>query len=251
MSRRETILAVTLVVTGLAAGCEPSPEPVDQEDETARPEVVTIEPIAEFPEEEPEEVEPESAEFGATWPGGADHETFDLTWLGGDEAVELYDRPRADAEVVGSASWMDGADVEWLETVVFVDRPGRLEVETDLELVATPYDREFGELEATDETYRLEEGESLFTYRYDGRGECYLGVETEIVVAECPADQVRFDGEDPQMEPDLRWEADGSQWWVRVEADGQQGWLKVDEAPVEVHPREVEGFEKPEGPMGP
>lgn len=248
MVKRVPYWGMAAVVAGLLVGCQETPEPKPEDPGDEQPEVVVIEPAVEFPDDDPEQFEPESVEFAGTWPGAADHETFELMWLGGDDEIELLGEARDDAEVVESASWMDGAEFEWLETRVWVEEPGRLEVVEDTTLEATPYDPEFGQLEAHDETYRLEAGEPLFSYRYDGRGSCYLGVETEIVYAECPEEEVDFGGETADAEPDRRWGAEASSWWVRVEAGDTEGWFQVDEAPVEVHQRSVGGYEKLDEP---
>lgn len=225
--------------------CEETPPPRDEPtDET--PEIAEIKPTATDENEDgPEEVvEPEPVEF-VTWPGLEKQKTFELMWLGGDEEVELHDEPRADADVVGDVGWLDGQEFEWINTVVYVEEPRSYRVAESTELSVTPYDIEYGELEADERVYELEDGDEIFLYQYGGEKTCYLGIEDDVVLGDCPYDGIDVAGD--ELETEERWTPIAEQWWVEVEVDGVEGWLFVDEAPVSVHPREVEGYDDARG----
>ena len=233
-------LALGLVVVWALACQEPPPEKEEATDEVV--EIAEIQPRPEPTDEddEPEDVEPEPVEF-ATWPGIKKQMTFELMWLGGDEEVALYDEPRPEAEAIGAAGWIDGQEFEWIRTVVYVETPRPYQVEESAEVVVTPYDIEYGELEADEYTVELSAGDDIFLYQYGGEGTCYLGIGTDVVLGDCPHDGISVGDDD--LDSEARWTPLKEQWWVEVSSDQKRGWFRVDDAPVSVHAREVEGYE--------
>ncbi len=233
---------VIVAVVWLVVGCEPQPQPKDDEPEP-QPEIVVVE--APKPAEDDRDAKPVSpVDFFGSWPGEVEYDSFDLMWLGGDDEIELREEPQEDAEVVGVAGWRDGEEFHWRETMVRIDTPRAYESLEDFELEATPYDEEFGQLEAEDIVVDVEAGQKLFAYRYAGEYGCYLGVEQQVVYADCPADQVgvdpeKFDG----IDAGEKWTGEHRQWWVMVDGEDGEGWFRADDAPLEVHPRVVEGYD--------
>lgn len=242
----------TVCVAGLclaSAGCEPTPEQVERTD--PQPAVAEIEPAPRIPEPDLHEPDhPGSATF-STWPGYEEHRTFEVMWLGGDGDVELYDEAGGDGDPLETASWLDGTKMEWLDSMVHVDEPRPLEVTRTVEIVATPYDVETKRLAADDNYYELSAGDRLFLYHYGGEQSCYYGVDDSIVLSDCLSDPVNIDDE-TGLDVEAPWTPLSKQWWLLVESpQGTRGWMLVDEAPVEIHERQLEGFDGVDGPDGP
>ena len=248
MKKRWKILGVASVglFFSLAAGCDEVSEPSDPLAEFERPEAL-VEPAAETPEEEFEEFDPVVVEFPG-WPGQDEQMTFELMWLGGNEQLELREAPKVDAQVAAGGSWFDGDHFDWLQSLVVVQTPRPLVVVQDYEMTVTPFDTEEGELEAADERIRLEQGERIFLYRYQDEGSCYLGIRDGVVLGSCPGS--RLEPEEEPQELDDPWTSIDEKWWVKVEGDDGVGWFVVSEAPVEVHPREIEGYDEFDGAGG-
>jgi len=235
------------VAVALLVGCEPQPEPRHEESDPEPLDIAEIEPMIAVDEHQRPELEPEPVDFHS-WPGSHAYDTFDLMWLGGDEELPLRDSPQSDADIIGSVTWLDGDHIDWTATRLHVDTPAIYRADSDFELVGTPYDVEFGELALEDDEYIVDEGEPVFVYRYGGDGACYVGVQSEIVYTECPDDNLqRKDGEAIEVDGDERWEPQSRTWWVEVSTDGLQGWFDIDDAPVEVHARNIEGYDEFDG----
>ena len=248
MVRLWTIGVVTVSVAVLSA-CERAPEQ-KAESSDEEPEMAIIEPRPELsPERKPAVWEPESVDF-STWPGSVDAESFDLMWLGGEESVELHAEPRREADVGGTTSWLDGEEIDWSATVVQIEEPRRYRADEAFVLEATPFDAEFGELEREVREYELDEDEVLYSYRYDGDGMCYLGIDGQIVYATCPDGRIVADAGDEVEDSEMAWHPVEARWWVEVD-EGPSGWFVVDDAPVEVLAREVEGYDGVDGPQEP
>lgn len=228
------VLAVTVV------GCEKTPDVGEPLAEAEIPEAV-VEPREEKEEKADEEFEPIVVEFPG-WPGDSEQMTFELMWLGGDEALELRESPDPKSEVVAKGRWLDGEEFDWLESRVVVETPRAFRVEEDYETMATPYDVEFGELEAEDVLISLEEGERIYLYQHRGEGSCYMGTRKGVVLGSCPKEKLSAEEELEKHEDS--WTAVDTKWWVKVEGDGGQGWFVVTDALVEVHPRQLEGYDE-------
>ncbi len=232
-----------MVLPVLVVGCDRDgheivePEPLALE----VPEVLQKPPGVESPDE-PEEFVPIPVDF-STWPGREEYMTFELMWLGGDEEVALHEEPRKESEVVAQLRWFDGDQLDWAETNVHVDSPRAYRVGEPQVITGIPYDVEFRELEADQREFEVGVDETLYLYQYAGEGTCYLGVAEEIVLADCPTGEVEIE-DDGDSRVDGQWRPISQSWWVRVTGgDSDQGWLLVDDAPVEVHPRKIEGFD--------
>ena len=233
------------MLIGLIA-CEEQPQPKAEEEED-EPRIAIIEPRAQPADEEPD-MRPEEPVELRSWPGRHEQMTFDLTWLGGDEEMKLRDKPDVDAEVVATKNILDGEQVDWLRSRLRVDEP-RIYIATDkVELIATPYLTEEDELGEEELIFVLEEEDPVFLYEYAGEESCLLGVHAELVVADCP-EEPSFVEKEPEaggeeFEKKERWKPLSSQWWVKVDSDEGPGWFEVADAPVDVHTRRVEGYDK-------
>lgn len=243
--KRWTTTAIVLALC-LAVACDRSseeevrsPEPVL---EVEPPRVESPEVADEDVDEIADEVEPEAVDFIA-WPSSGEQWTFELMWLGGDEEIELRDRPRLDASGVGMVSWMDGDQVEWMETRIHVDRPRLYFVEESITLTGTPYDTEFLELEATERQVEFQAGERVYFYQYAGENRCFIGVGGEILYTGCDLLQFLTGHDDLEWENEDYFRPYSQQWWVKVDQASVQGWMLVDEAAVDVHERRIEGYE--------
>lgn len=234
-------LGLVAILIGVTSACDESPkQKAEVPDE--EPQMAVIEALAQRPQlAETDPAGGEPADF-ATWPGQGEGMTFDLMWLGGDEAIELREAPDQEAAVVATASWLDGEQFEWTGSRVHVDEPRPYTVEVDRELTGLPYDAEFLELEADEQRVELQEGESVYLYQYGGEGACYMGVGSKILLAQCPDEAMSVD-DDSDLD-DAEWKPLSQQWWVQVHVDGEdKGWFPVHDAPVEVHLRSVEGYD--------
>lgn len=230
------------IVVLLVAGCEreeatpqvPEPPVVDL------PEMEEPEEDEEDPAEEP--WEPEAAAF-LGWPGQGEGRTFGLTWLGGDEVLELLEEPRHDSVVAGRLRWLDGEELDWRESRVEVVEPRALQVVEPVVFFGFPYDVEFREIESEGRSVELSPEQVVFFYHDAGEGQCFLGVDGEIYLGECPEGALEpLEPLDPgaQMLTPLR-----ALWWVLISED-VEGWMEVMEAPLEVYEREIEGVERPD-----
>ena len=247
MTGRSIISAPLAVAVVLLVGCEPQPQPRQDDSEPEPLDVAEIEPMLAVDDDERPEPQPEPVDF-QSWPGSHEYDTFDLMWLGGDDELPLRDSPQPDADVIGSVSWLDGEHIDWTTTTLLVETPTIYRADAQFELVGTPYDVEFGELAIEDEEYVVDEGEPVFVYRYGGDGTCYLGVQSEIVYTECPDDNLRQEnGEAIEVDGEKRWSPQTRQWWIEVSTDGLRGWFDIDDAPVEVHARDIEGYDEFDG----
>ena len=220
------------------AGC-------DREEEGSEPEappLLDVSPVEEAVETSEEIVEealeetafvPDSLWF-STFPGRDEHQRVELMWLGGDERVSVREEPRRDSPVLVEKNWLDGEDLDWNQSRVHVLRPRTLSVARESEWVGIPFDQEFEELEAEPRSYRVEQGELLYLYQYDGEGQCYLGIDQEVALGDCPAEgalAVREILEDFLPEE--------QEWWIEILTEAGPGWLLVDEAPLEVRVLEI------------
>ena len=244
--RRWTTVVLVGGVCAWRGGCEDVPQQVDA-GQAAVP-VAEIDPVAEFSDSDSEESpHPGAADF-STWPGTREDETFALMWLGGDEQVQLRAEPTDEAEVVASASWPDGGELEWLATRVRVDEPRAMQAQRAVELVASTYHREERRLATDQQHFELAAGDRVFFYQYDGEETCYYGVGDQIVLGDCLPEALAAVGEGQPAEGEPVTPV-SKQWWVRVETpEGSRGWMLVDEAPVEVHRRALEGYDGIDGP---
>ncbi|RAL24885.1 hypothetical protein DL240_01360 [Lujinxingia litoralis] len=235
--------AAIVMIGGLVA-CEkegPAPAP-----ESVQEEAVPVEPPVAAVEEEPvvEVVEPPPGPLTfVSWPGREELYTFDLMWLGGEREVALLAEPDPQAEVVDRAGWMDTEELRWQDTRVRVTEPRYYLLESPRELVGLAYDQSFEELEAEEIRLELEEGERLALYQYDGEGSCYLGARGLVVLSGCPEEGVRLEEAEPAEQAGERWRPRAQQWWVKVQGPRAAGWMRVDDAPVEVHVRQIEGYD--------
>lgn len=235
--------AVVAFVATTVGGCEDTPDSEEPRLEAEIPEAV-VEPPKTKEEKADEEFEPIVVEFPG-WPGDREQMTFELMWLGGDEELELREFPEPASEVVAKGRWFDGEEFDWLKSLVVVEKPRAFRVEEDYETMATPYDVEFAELEAEDQLISLEEGERIYLYQDRGEGSCFMGTREGVVLGSCPEQKLSVE-EKPQ-EHDDAWTAVDEKWWVKVEGDGGEGWFVVTEASVEVHPRQLDGYDEWEG----
>jgi hypothetical protein len=238
------LLAGLAMAGGLAVaiGCEPEPSPGDEEAPQEETRYAEIKPRPHLVDDEPEEpTGPPTVEF-AIWPGGGDWAASELMWLGSGEALELRESPHREASVIAEGRWEDGDLLEWSTSLVRVDAPRPYRVESKTELLGTPYDTEFGELEAKDEVYELDAGARVWLYQYDGDGMCYLLVDEEVILSDCPGESMSVE-ESSELEEDQGFKPLGEQWWIEVNTDEGQGWFMVHDAPVEVHSRKAGGFD--------
>ena len=247
MRRLVAIIAMAGGV-GLASGCEPGPSQDSQEEQPRQQErrFAEIQPRLERERGElREEKGPPQVEF-SLWPGGSDLVASELMWLGSDEGLPLRDAPHEEAPITGEGHWEDGEFLDWSTSLVRVERPRPYEVDEAIELWGTPYDREFGELEAQDKLYELAQGAQVWLYQYEGDGMCYLLIGDEVVLSDCPGAEMspvdEFEGDD-----EMGFKPLAEQWWVEVRSDEGSGWFVVRQAPVEVHSRKAEGFDELEG----
>lgn len=236
MSRGMVVLTAVLLTTG----CEPQPQPREEQPQQ-EPEIAVIEPAPQ--EDETTFDEPEPAEFAGAWPGEADYDTFDLTWLGGDEHLELYEQPNYDSEVIGTISGYDGEKFDWLGTSIHVEQPREYRANEDFELPVTLYDTEDNELHLEEESYQVELGDPVHAYHRVGEGGCYLGVNGEVMLADCPEGKVDRveESQDRLVEPP--WTAELAHWWIKVESDNGTGWVELDDGLLQVHPRQLETYD--------
>ncbi len=237
------LLAGMAIAGGLAmaAGCEPGPseEEEPRQRETRYAEIL---PRPDLVDDQPEEEEgPPTVEF-SIWPGGGDWAASELMWLGSGEGLKLREAPDPEAPVIDEGRWDDGELLEWSTSLVRVDQPRPYRVDEKVELLATPYDSEFGELEAKDEVYELDVGDQIWLYQYDGDGMCYLLVGDEVVLSDCPGESMSVE-DTTGLEGDEGFKPLSEQWWVEVTTDDGGGWFMAREAPVEVHSRKADGFE--------
>lgn len=253
-----------VVVAAVVAGCEP-----EDDDPAELPRLQTeradiadridglgepAQPDEQQPDEE--QIDPPAVDFPGSWPGQADHDTFELMWLGGDREVELREQPRLDAPVVGVAGWTDAHQMRWEQTLIRVEHPRPLHTVESIELMGTAYDVDVGQLEAREEAWQLDEDERLYAYRRNIEGDCFLGIGSEVVLTDClyervePADELSDPDEtDETVETDVPGDVDlwsplSKQWWVGVRAEAADGWLLVDDVDVEVLPRRLEGYDE-------
>lgn len=241
--------AVTVLVA--VNGCEPRPEPLEQQDDDESAEFIVIEPMVDDSDEEPEQVEPSPVDFAATWPGEANYDSFDLMWLGGDEPIELYEEPDVESEVIGSARWIDGEQFGWIDTMVRIEQPREYRAEQGFTYEGTPYDEEFGQLALEDQSFEVEADQPVFAYRYAGEQGCYLGIDDQVVYGDCPVEELGIDENFDELDAAGKWNGQARQWWVKVDSDDGPGWFRPDEGPVEVHPRKVEGYDEVDAPFEP
>ncbi len=235
-------IGFVLALFGAVVACdEPPEEPVAEPEPEL--EMAVIEAMSERPKPpQGGEAKPRPVGF-FTWPGQHEGMTFDLMWLGGDEPLSLREEPDDEASVVATATWFDGEQLAWKDTLVHVQKPRPYTVEEPLELIGTSYDVEFAELEAEERHFELDEGDSVLLYQYGGEGACYVGVEDEIVLAQCPGQGMKAE-DDTGLDDGPAWRSLAEQWWVEVAADGDRGWFQVHQAPVEVHTRYIEGYDE-------
>lgn len=237
-----TAYALAVALAAVVVACERGPEPKADGKDAGEVEIAEIRPAPQFPEYDDAGWDAEPIDL-SSWPGQEEQKTFELTWLGKDETVELREAPEPDAEVVATARWFDGEEVDWVETRVHVDEPQAYRMSEAVEIRATPHDVDDGELEAEEKKYALEEGDQVYVYQAAVGGGCYLGVAEEVVVGDCPDEGLPVEGYDELDAEQIR-APDSQQWWVKVRTDDGSGWFEVKEAPVEVHVREVEGYEE-------
>lgn len=241
-SRWKTTAVAALTAAGVSTGigaCQDHPE-ADGQPPEVEPAVAVVDPPEDEPPSDDEDVESVVVEF-ATWPGG-DEKTFGVMWLGGDETLTLVEKPEPDSEIVAEASWLDGQELEWMDTIVVVDEPRPFVIDDEFVSAVMHYDIDYAELEAEETTIVFEEGQQVYLYRYDGEQTCYLGTDEGVVLSDCPAEKMA--PADEVEAYDDPWTPRSEQWWVEVDGDGERGWFRVEEAPVEVHPRKPEGYDE-------
>lgn len=230
--------SVAVVLFLLLGGCEREIEESAKEPPGVELPVV-MEPEGEF--EGQEEEEPEAAPEGlgpdpiwlSTWPGREEHTTVAVMWLGGDEEQPLYKQPDQGSQEIGRFGFEDGADLEWTQSKVYVEKPRELRVLEETEWVGIPFDAEYRELEAEARSFVLEEEERIYLYQYEGEGSCFLGVQGEVALGDCPGGGGIAVSEEPE-EGGQSWRPDVQYWWLEIRMGSVEGWLLVDEAPVDV-----------------
>lgn len=252
MRRFYSILMIC--VLGLCAGCE------REQAETPAPPAREITPQEESPEKpileenlEDEEVTAPAAAFDS-WPGREEFRIFELMWLGGEEPLALREEPDREAEILGHATFLDGEQLDWTQTMVLVLEPRPYQAEQAMEWSGLPYDAEYMELEAGNRQFEVEEGELLYLYQYDGEGTCFWALEGEIALGSCPLDGWTALGDEVNESESLLWKPLRQEWWVKIKSGDLEGWFLVEEAPVEVKVRQIEEFDTfddPEGPQEP
>lgn len=181
-----------------------------------------------------------------TWPGREEHSSVAVMWLGGNQEIGIHEEPDGESAEVGRFSFLDGDDLEWNQSRVLVDEPRELTVAAETEWVGIPFDPDYEELEARPRSFYLEEGEAIYLYQYEGEGTCFLGVQGEVVLGDCPGGEVRVEQE---LEEGEQWRPLSQQWWLLIAVEGREGWMRVDEAPVEVRRIDLsdQGYDSPYG----
>lgn len=232
MKRR---IVVVLMMVMVLSGCERDNQaPVDgsSEEEEHRPEWQVGRGEQDVEAEDVEMIEdqevPEEVLF-STWPGRDEHRQVELMWLGGEGEVQLWEAPDRESEQVATIGWEDGEDLIWRESWVRVIAPRALTVENEGIWQGIPYDAEYRELEAEPKEFVLHAGEEIYLYQYDGEGTCFLKVQREIALGDCPNG-----GTLSVMEEGAELLPEEQQWWIKVSEAQGEGWILVDEAPLEV-----------------
>lgn len=250
MSRRIAVMIAMFALWATACDRVPTEEAKPDEEEVR---VAVVEPRVETVDDEEEVVEPEPIHF-LSWPGRHEQMTFDLTWLGGDEPLNLRAEPDEKAPVVREGTWFDGEQFDWRSSRMYVQKPRPYRVTRDHEMVVTHYDAEADEFDLDDVVVDLEEEDRIFLYRYGGEQMCFLGIDSELVLGACPddyavaEDDTGLDAE--EFKPGDRWKALSEQWWVEVDGAEGTGWFRVEDAPVDIHLRSEEGYDDIDGPDG-
>lgn len=211
MAFRTFVFAVIICVVGCKTSKTEADPPAAQEQQPTAPEEV-----------ERSEPEPEQVTFVPVTIPGTPHDeegtSIRLMWAAESGEVTLVTPAGSSGQPSGKARLEHGKEIEFGDTVVVVTRGARLTAASD-EVALTdamgfaPATGVYAET-ARDET--ITRSDEVYMLKYAGEGTCYVQVNDNVFLANCPNDEFQPVTTKPEQYA----------WWVMI---GDTGWLRVDE----------------------